>query len=95
MGRQHDWAHDRRASLVTRAAYADPTTRCCECHRTLDRCGPRGDGRNRNGTPCKWDAGHPDGRWPGDELRAECSHCNRSRAATLRNRDLEPHSERW
>lgn len=79
------------AAGVVRRANADPTTLCCECGRTLDRCGPRGDGRNRNGTPCSWDAGHPDGRWVGG-LRAECSACNRSRGAADGNRLREPHT---
>lgn len=83
------------ARLVKLRAEADPTTRCCNCGNTIDRCGPRGDGRNANGTPCTWDAGHPDGRWPTTELRAECSSCNRSRGAADGNRKREPHSFIW
>jgi hypothetical protein len=80
------------AKAVTSAAYRNPLTRCCSCGRTLDQCGPRGDGRNANGTPCRWDAGHPDGRWPGVALRAECSACNRRRGAADGNRRREPHT---
>jgi hypothetical protein len=80
------------ASAVTRSAYADPDTRCCNCGNPLSACGPRGDGRNANGTPCRWEAGHPDGRWPGTALRAECSYCNRSRGAADGNRRREPHT---
>lgn len=83
------------AAWVTTLARADRTTRCCSCDNTLDRCGPRGDGRNRNGTPCTWQAGHPDGRWSGRALRAECSWCNASRGAADGNRQREPHSELW
>jgi len=92
----HRGGHQVRARRVTQAAYANPATRCCNCQRTLDRCGPNGDGRNANGTPCTWDAGHSDGRWPGTQLRAECSHCNRSRGATAGNQlHANPHSRHW
>ena len=92
MSRKHNRAHDLRAAQVTARAKADPATRCCNCGNTLDQCGPRHDGRNRNGTPCTWDAGHPDGRWPTNELRPECSACNRSRGATQGNQQREPHT---
>jgi hypothetical protein len=81
----HRGDHQVRARRVTDQANRNTATRCCECGNTLDQCGPRGDGRNGNGTPCTWDAGHPDGRWTGRELRAECSWCNRSRGATAGN----------
>lgn len=77
---------------VKHTAYRNPNTRCCNCDRPLHQCGPRADGRNANGTPCTWDAGHPDGRWPGTAMRPECSHCNRSRGATMGNRMREPHT---
>lgn len=83
------------AKTITTAAYNNPNTRCCTCNRTLNQCGPNGDGHNANGTPCTWDAGHPDGRWHGAPLRAECSHCNRSRGATTGNTAREPRSRRW
>jgi len=83
------------AEAVKLAAYANPATICCNCARTLNHCGPNGDGRNANGTPCTWDAGHPDGRWGGNRLRAECSACNRARGATDGNRKREPHSFVW
>ncbi len=84
------------ASHVIAQARANPATRCCECNRTLDQCGPRGDGHNANRSRCTWDAGHPDGRWPTHELRPECSHCNRSRGATDGNRKRNrTHSRRW
>lgn len=79
-------ARHTEAVAVTTAAYANPDTLCCSCHRPLHQCGPNGDGRNRNGTPCTWDAEHPDGRWPGTALRAGCSHCNRRDGATRGNR---------
>jgi len=82
----HTGSHQQRAKRVTDAAYANPATRCCTCGQTLDHCGPNADGRNANGTACTWDAGHPDGRWPGNELRAECSACNRRRGAEHGNR---------
>lgn len=80
------------AAAVVARANANPDTLCCNCHRPLSKCGPRGDGRNRNGTPCTWQGGHPDGRWPGGSLRAECSYCNQSRggAEGRARRRLEP-----
>lgn len=78
----HRGTHQQRAKRVTDHAYANRNTLCCACRRPLHQCGPNGDGRNANGTPCTWDAGHPDGRWPGNELRPECSHCNRTRGAS-------------
>lgn len=75
----HTGTHQANARRTTDAANRNPNTRCCNCGNTLDQCGPNRDGRNGNGTPCTWDAGHPDGRWQGTDLRAECSWCNRSR----------------
>lgn len=82
----------REAARVVRTANANPDTRCCECGNTLDRCGPNNNGRGANGAPVQWDAGHPDGRWSTNELRPECSWCNRSRGAEHGNRLREPNS---
>lgn len=70
----------RRAKAVTDAAYADPSTTCWRCGKTLAE-----HGTHRNGTPATWDAGH---LIDGDEhspLAAEASTCNRSAGATLGN----------
>lgn len=80
-GPHHRGNHQTRAKQVTDTAYHNLDTRCCTCGNTLNHCGPNHDGHNLNGTPCTWDAGHPDGRWPGNELRPECSWCNRRRGA--------------
>ena len=68
----------RHARLVTTAADANPRTRCWRCRRTLNHCGPNGNGHNANGTPCTWDAGHVIAGDTSSPIRAECSHCNRS-----------------
>lgn len=84
------------ARQVTDAAYANPEYRCPTCHNTLDKCGPRGDGRNANGSPCTWDGGHRKHGDPRFGYHAQCSHCNRSEGATMGNANRrEPHSERW
>lgn len=92
----HRGAHQVTAKRVTNAAYANPATRCASCHNTLDKCGPRGDGRNRNGTPCTWQGGHVvagDSRYG---YNAWCSYCQGVEGATLTNaKRVEPHSERW
>lgn len=103
----HRGSHKRIAKLIVQTAYTNPCTRCWQCLRTLDKCGPLGDGRNRNGTPCTWQAGHvvdSDSRYG---YLPECSHCNATRGAelgnTLRGRRwilskpqrAEPHTERW
>lgn len=86
------------AAAVVARANANPDTLCCNCHRPLSKCGPRGDGRNRNGTPCTWQGGHPSAgpgqppRWHTPELRAECSHCNQRDGAAAGNRNREPHT---
>ena len=95
-GPHHRGAHPRIAKAITTAAKANPSTRCAKCHNTLDQCGPHHNGRNRNGTPCTWEAGHivdGDARYG---YQIECSHCNRSSGAKAGNaKRVEPHSEHW
>ena len=76
MSRLHDAAHDRRAKVIRRRAYADPATRCWRCLRTLAEV--------KAAEPMRrvvWHAGHTGG--PLDPVLAECSLCNwRDSAAT-------------
>lgn len=92
----HRGSHQVTAKRVTDRAYANPDTRCGNCHNTLDKCGPRNDGRNRNGSPCTWQAGHNvagDSRYG---YSAWCSHCQGQEGAQITNsKRVEPHSERW
>ena len=46
----HRGDHQVRAKRVTDAANANPNTRCCNCHNTLNHCGPNNDGHNANVT---------------------------------------------
>ena len=87
----------RTARLVTEAADANPRTRCWRCRRTLNHCGPNGDGRNANGTPCTWDAGHVVAGDNNSPIRAECSHCNRSSQDhdTVTDADKIDAARRW
>lgn len=71
-----DPAFRRQQRITTAAANADPRTRCWRCRRTLDHCGPNGNGRNANGTPCTWHAGHTIAGDNASPVLAECSHCN-------------------
>jgi hypothetical protein len=66
----HDHTHDVRAKRVRDAAYADSTTRCWRCGRTLAEV--RAAFPRRRVT---WMAGHLERtRW--SPLKAECSPCN-------------------
>ena len=92
----HRGAHQVTARRLTQAGYANPAATCHYCKRTLDNCGPRGNGRNRNGTPCTWQACHVvdgDSRY-GYVLG--CSFCNQSEGARAGNAQRrEPRSECW
>jgi hypothetical protein len=71
----HAGSFPKRSALVRRMAYADPSTRCWRCGRTLPEHGPR----------ARWTAGHViDGQIDG-ELRPEASTCNYSAGARLRH----------
>ena len=70
-----------RSKRVRDAAYLNPATTCWRCHRMLHECGPRGDGRHRNGTRAWWEAGHLIDGDQTSPLAAECSPCNRSHGA--------------
>lgn len=80
-GQHHRGPHQRISRHVTAWANANPDAICADCHRTINHCGPRGDGRNRNGTPCTWDAGHITIGDPTAGYKLVCSHCNRSEGA--------------
>ena len=68
--------YQRRARAVRQAAYADPTTRCWRCGRTLVE----------HGATARWDAGHVRDGDPLSPLAAEASSCNRSAGAAAGNR---------
>jgi hypothetical protein len=76
-------SYQTQAAAVRARAYADETTRCQRCGLTLAEHPP-----HRNGTPARWDAGHPPGLdgVPGAPLAPEASTCNRSAGAALGNR---------
>ena len=81
----HQGAHQRRAAAVRDWAATHPGAQCATCGQPLERCGPNNDGRNRNGTPCTWDAGHIVAGDSTAGYQLECSACNRSAGATLGN----------
>ena len=91
----HGHTHRRLGTPCVVAANADPTYRCPLCGLTREQ-GIKAYG-NKGG---QWDRGHK-----GDTLgkratstadyEAQHAHCNRSRGATLGNKQREPHTERW
>lgn len=60
-----------RSRRVREAAYADPTTRCWRCGRTLTQHEP-----HANGKPARWTAGHLRDGDPTSPLLPEASTCN-------------------
>ncbi len=77
MSRLHDWSHQVRARAVRRNAYADPSTVCWRCGRTLAEVKAAEPKRR-----VVWHAGHtgdPPSRF--DPLLPECSPCNLRNAA--------------
>ncbi len=75
LGAKHNTpAHRQARARIIPPAYADPTTRCWRCGRTLAEV--------REVKPdATWDCGHlPGGGWA-----AECSPCNRGAGARERN----------
>ena len=70
-----------RSRAVRAAAYADPTTRCWRCGRTLGMHPP-----HKNGKPARWTAGHIRDSDPSSPLAAEASTCNLSAGARYGNR---------
>lgn len=71
MSRAHDWSFKMRARPVREAAYADTTTRCWRCGRTLAEVVAAEPGRK-----VEWHAGHTVTGDPWSPLLAECSPCN-------------------
>ena len=91
----HKGPHQRIQQQLKRWADRNPDARCATCANTLDKCGPRRDGLNRNGTPCTWDAGHVIDGDPLGGYQLECSFCNRSRGATAGNRKRNDQPMAW
>ena len=80
-------SYKRHAKQVRDAAYADPTTRCARCGRTLHEHPP-----TRTGKPPRWDAGHVIDGLPGGPLQPEVAGCNRSAGATQANTNRKPNT---
>jgi hypothetical protein len=81
--------YQRQAAAVRAAAYANAATTCRRCGLTLEQV-------RRKSPKAIWDAGHViDGMVDGP-LAAECSPCNRSAGAVMRNQAIkEPTSRQW
>lgn len=67
----HDWSFKLRAKPVRERAYADPSTRCWRCGRTLAEVREANPGRR-----VVWHAGHTVTGDPYSPLMAEDSLCN-------------------
>jgi len=91
----HRGAHQQIAKAIKAWGDSHPQARCAKCNNTLDKCGPRRDGRNRNGTPCSWDAGHAIDGDPTAGYQLECSFCNRSTGARAGNRKRRERFTPW
>jgi hypothetical protein len=86
----HDRSHyrgdyARRAARVRANAYLNSNTKCWRCGMTLEQV-------QRIKPHAKWDAGHVRDGEVGGSLMAECSPCNRSAGAALRNTHTDPHT---
>lgn len=86
----HAGTYGRDAAQVRAQAYANPTTQCWRCHRTLDQIPP-----HRTGRAPRWTSGHVIDGQVGGAMLPECSVCATSTGAARGNRLREPHSERW
>lgn len=88
-GPHHKGTFHQESARIRAAAYADPTTRCWRCGRTLEQV--------RKVKPhAKWTAGHLIDSTPGAPLAAECSPCNYSHGAALGNRSpLRKRAATW
>lgn len=75
----HRGTYQARAKRVTDAAYANPSTRCWRCRRTLAQVQQR---KPR----ARWTAGHVIAGQVGGDLEPECSPCNYGHGARLGNR---------
>lgn len=75
--------YQTQAKRITRAADADPSTRCWTCGLTLAEI--------HTTTPkAKWTAGHVNDGEVNGPLRAQCSPCNFSGGARITNQRNEP-----
>ncbi len=71
MSRLHDWSYQVRAKKIRDAAYADPSTRCWRCGRTLAEVQAANPDRR-----IVWHAGHVVTGDRYSPLLAEDSLCN-------------------
>lgn len=76
----HSGTYVRDSAILRAAAYADPTTRCARCGRTLAEHPP-----TRTGKPPRWQAGHVNDGQIGGPLRPEADVCNTAAGARRGN----------
>lgn len=81
----HRGTFQRRAFAVRRAAYADSSTRCWRCGRTLDEHPP-----TKTGKPPRWSAGHLNDGQVNGPLAPEVISCNMAAGARLRQNQPTP-----
>jgi len=88
----HRGAYAVAARALRQMAYADPTTECWRCGRTLDQHEPHKDGK-----PARWTAGHITDGEVGGALAPEASTCNYSAGASYGNakRGTFTRSRQW
>lgn len=82
--------YDARARRLTRAAAADPFTRCWRCGRTLQDHPP-----HKTGRPARWTAGHVLDGNPASPLLPEASTCNYTAGAELGQRKALGSTRTW
>ena len=79
----HRGTHQARAKRITDAAYADPSTRCWRCDRTMAEV--------RTVKPkAIWTSGHLIDSLPNGPMAPECSPCNFAAGARLTNSRRHP-----
>lgn len=78
-GAHHRGSYHVQSRRVRQAAWADPSTRCWRCGRTLAEV--------RATKPrARWTAGHLVDGQAGGPLLPECEPCNKGRGAAMGNR---------
>lgn len=86
-GVHHRGTYHVESARVRAAAYANPSTRCWVCGKTLGEIRTVGRWPGDNPHPrAKWTAGHVNDGEPGGMLLPECSPDNYGRGAAAGNR---------